>query len=81
MVSSKESFTSLDISGGPRIHMGDDSKIPIVGRGSMKLEHGKFHNVLYLPSLATNLLYVYQMTHIRSPRRVTFEFDSVEIIK
>ena len=36
MVSSKESFTTMDISGGPSIHMGDDAQIPAVGIGSIK---------------------------------------------
>ena len=56
MVSSKESFSSLDISGGPSIHMGDDSQIPNVVKGSIKFEHGVFKNILYVPFLATNLL-------------------------
>ena len=37
MVSSKESFTTLDLSGGPRIHMGDNSQIPGACRGSHKI--------------------------------------------
>ena len=79
MVSSKEFFSTLTLSKGPRIHMGDDSQIPAAGRGSVKIHHGEFKNVLYVPSLTTNLFYVYQKTHIGSPKRVTFDFDSVEI--
>ena len=59
--------------------MGDDSQIPIVGRGSLKIQHGEFKNVLYEPSIATNLLYVYQMTHTSSPKQVVFGPGSVEI--
>ena len=59
--------------------MGDGSQIPFVGRGSIKIHHGEFKNVLYVPSLATNLLSVYQMTHISSPKQVVFGPDSVEI--
>ena len=44
MVSSKESFTTLDLSGGPNIHMGNDSQIPAVGRGSIKLQPVEFNN-------------------------------------
>ena len=74
MASSKESFSTLTLSKGPNnIHMGDDSQIPAKGRGSVKVEHGEFKNVLYVPSLATNLLSVYQMTHTCSPKRVTFD--------
>ena len=59
--------------------MGDDSQILATGRGSVKIHHGEFKNVLYVPSLAANLLSVYQMTHTGSPKRVTFDTESVEI--
>ena len=61
MVSSKEPLSSLDLSDGSSIHMGDDSQIPIVGKGSIQFEHGVLKNVLYVPSLAANLLSIYQM--------------------
>ena len=35
--------------------------------------------MLFVPSLASNLLSVYQMTHIGSPKRVIFGPNSVEI--
>ena len=35
--------------------------------------------MIYVPSLATNMLFVYQMTHIGSPKRVIFCSDSVDI--
>ena len=79
MVSSKESFTTLDISGGPSIHMGDNSQIPSTSRGSIKIHHGEFKNVLYVPSLAVNLLYVYHMTHTSSPKQFVFGPDPVDI--
>ena len=34
-----------------------------------------------MPSLASNLFSVYQMTHTCSSKRVTFDYDSVEIIE
>ena len=37
------------------------------------------NNVLYVPSLAANLLYVYYMTHTGPPKRVLFGLDSVDI--
>ena len=55
MVASKESFTSLDLLGGPSIHMGDDSQIPAVGRGSIEIQHGEFKNLLYVPFYGLNL--------------------------
>ena len=81
MVSSKESLSALTILGGPIIHMGYKSQIRAIGICSFKIEHGEFKNVLYVPSLAANLLYVYQMTHTGSPKRVTFNSDLVEITK
>ena len=59
MVSSEESFSTLTLSGGPNIHMGYDSQILDVGRGSFKIQNGEFNNVIYVPSLAANLLFVY----------------------
>ena len=79
MVSSKESFTSLDLSRGTSIHMGDDSHIPAVGRDCIKIKHGEFQNVLYVPSLATKLLSIHQMTHTGPQKRVVFGPNSVEI--
>ena len=67
MVASRESFSSLQTTDGPNIRMGDDTQIRAEGKGSIKLKHGVFRNVLYVPSLATNLLFVYQMTHTGSP--------------
>ena len=43
------------------------------------LENGYFLNVLYVPSLASNLLSVYQMTHTGVPKRVSFSPNYVEI--
>ena len=49
--------------------------------GSLRvdLDHGSFNNVLYVPSLASNLFSVYRMTHIGSPNKVIFSLDDVEI--
>ena len=59
MVSSKESFSSLQSFDGPIIQMGNSSKVQFKGKGSIKLKHGKFKDVLYVPSLTANLLSVY----------------------
>ena len=68
MVAYKESFSSLKHTDDPSIHIGDDTQIQAEGKGSIKLEHGVFKNVLYVPSLAKNLLSVYQMTHTSPPK-------------
>ena len=59
--------------------MGDDTQIEVEGKCSIKLENGVFKNILYVPFLTTNLLYVYQMTHTGSPKQVVFSLDLVEI--
>ena len=48
--------------------MGDDNQILAKGKGSIKFEHGKFNDVLYVPSLVANLLSIYQMTHTGPPK-------------
>ena len=63
MAASRESFSSLQSIDGPGIHMGDDSQIRAKGKGSIKFEHGKFKDVLYVPSLDANMLSVHQMIH------------------
>ena len=80
MVASRESFSSLQYFDGLGIHFGNNSIFQTKGKGSIKLEHGRFKDVLYVPSLASNLLYVYQMTHTGSPKRVIFGTDSVDHI-
>ena len=72
MVSTRETFSSLDISKGPKIILGDDSLTDSMGKGRIDLDHGNFNNVLYVPSLASNILPVYHMTHTRSPNKVIF---------
>ena len=56
MVLIKEAFTSLDMSKGPPIVLGDDSLTEILRKGRIDLDHGKFSNVLYVLGIAYNLL-------------------------
>ena len=50
MVFSRESFTTLTLSGGPSTDMGCDLQILADGRGSIKIKHDEFKNVLNVPS-------------------------------
>ena len=59
--------------------MGDDSDIPAKGIGRINLKNGYLNNVLFVPDLAVNLLYVYQMTHTSTSKRVTFTQNDVDI--
>ena len=61
--------------------MGDDSITDSLGKGRIDLDHGSFNNVLYVPGLASNVLSVYQMNHTRSPKKVIFSPNEVEITK
>ena len=79
MDSMQDSFSSLHPYNGPSIIMGDDSEIPSKGIGRIDLDNGYFNNVLYVPDLVANLLYVYQMTHTGLSKRVTFTQEDVEI--
>ena len=72
MMDERDSFLCLETSKSIPIHMGDDSTIISEGQGTIDLENGYFSNVLYVPSLASNLLSVYQMTHTGVPKRVSF---------
>ena len=68
MVASRESFSYLQSFDGLSIQMGKNSEVQAKGKGSIKIEHGKFKEVLYVPSLAAKLLSAYQMTHTGSPK-------------
>ena len=59
MMDERDSFSSLETSKSIPIHMGDDSTIISKGQATVELENGYFSNVLYVPSLASNLLSVY----------------------
>ena len=81
MMDERDSFSSLETGKSIPIHMRDDFTIISEGQGTVDLKHGYFFNVLYVPSLASNLLSVYQMTHMGVPKRVSFSPDDVEITK
>ena len=79
MMAERDPFSSLETGKSIPIRMGDDSTIISEGQGVVNLEHGYFSNVLYVPSLASNLLSVYQMTHKGVPNIVSFIPYDVEI--
>ena len=81
MMAERDSFSYLDTKKSIPIHMGDDSTIISEGQGTIDLENGYFSNVLYVPYLASNLLSVYQMTHIGVPKRLSFILNDVEIME
>ena len=50
-----------------------------VGKGSIDVDDGTFHDVLCVLSLSSNLLSIYQITHIGTGKTIEFEQDSVHI--
>ena len=62
MVSTKEEFSSLDLSKFPPIVLGGDSLTDSLGKGRIDIDHGKFNNVLYVLGLASNILTVYHIS-------------------
>ena len=81
MMAKKDSFSSLETNKSIPIHMGDDSTIISKVQGMVDLENGYFPNVWYVPSLASNILSVYQMKHTRVPKIVSFIPNDVEIME
>ena len=79
MMDERDSFSFLETKKSILIHMGDDSTIILEGQGTVDLENGYFSNVLYVPSLASNILSVYYMTHTRVPKRISFIPNDFEI--
>ena len=79
MVMIREAFSSLDIFKRPKIVLGDDSLSDSKGKGRIDLDVGSFKDVLYVPSLSSNLLLVYYMTHTGSPNKFILSPNEVDI--
>ena len=61
----------------PHIFVGDDTKMEVEGKGHIEMETGEFKDVLYVPNLSSNLLSVYQITHLGDGHKVEFLLNSV----
>ena len=53
--------------------MGDDSKIPIVYKGSDKIQHTEFKNGLYIPSSTTKKIVEYEEEAESSTQSIRIE--------
>jgi hypothetical protein len=51
----------------------------VCGKGSIDIDDGTFHDVLYFPSFSSNLLSIYQITHSGTWKTIEFAQDSVHI--
>ena len=79
MASSQDLFSSFEASPTPHILMGNNTTMTICGKGSIDIDDGTFHNVLCVPSLSSNLLSIYQITHSGTRKIVEFSHDLVHI--
>ncbi|KAH9316607.1 hypothetical protein KI387_025234 [Taxus chinensis] len=79
MASSEVEFSSIEPCGMSQIMLGDDTHVSVSGSGSVEIEGGTFNQVLSVPNLSTNLLSVYQITHLGEGMRVEFGPNSVII--
>ena len=51
----------------------------VCGKGSIDIDDGAFHDGVCVPSLSSNLLSIYQITHSGTGKIVEFAQDSVHI--
>ena len=59
--------------------MGKITCMKVYGKGSIPMGEGKFNDVLCVPSLTTNILSIYQITHWAQGKIVEFTPDYVYI--
>jgi hypothetical protein len=79
MDASKDEFSSIEESTRSPIYLGDATPAKVCGEGIVDLEGGFFKNVLHVPSLSTNILLIYHITHSIFGRKVEFTPDSAVI--
>jgi hypothetical protein len=79
MAASEAIYSSLDACKGPPILMGDNSSVEFTGKGRIELTNGSFKNVLHVPKLSVNLLFVYQMTNFGTGKKFIFTPNSMDI--
>jgi hypothetical protein len=79
MDATKEVYSSLDACKCPPILMGDNSPVEVTDKWMIELTNKSFENVLHVPKLSVNLLFVYQMNNSGTGKRVIFKPDAVDI--
>jgi hypothetical protein len=79
MDTTKEVYSSLDACKGYPILMGDNSPVKVTGKGSIELTNGSFENVLHVPKIYVNLIFVNQMTNSDTRKKVIFKHVAVDI--
>jgi len=79
MASSQTMFSSFETCSSPPILMAKNTSMSVGGKGSIDIDDGSFNDVLCVPSLSTNILSIYQITHGGARKSVEFTLDFVII--
>ena len=79
MAKNKAMFSSLHDCNTKNIYVGDDRSLNVVGTGTVHLDNGQFNDVLCVPTLSSNLLSVYHITHSGEGKIVEFSPHDVVI--
>jgi hypothetical protein len=78
MASTKEFHSSLDAWKGPPIFMGDNSPFEVTDKGRIELTNESLENVLHVPKIFFNLLFVYQMMNYGTVNKFIFRTNVVD---
>ena len=79
MAKNKAMFSSLNDCNTKNIYVCDERSLIVVGSGTIHLDNGRFNDLLCVPTLSCNLLYVYQITHSGEGKMVEFSPNDVVI--
>jgi hypothetical protein len=79
MVKDKAIFFALNECNIKKIFVSDDIYLSVVGSGTVQVDNGHFNDVLWVPSLSSNLLSIYQITHSGESKNVEFSPHQVVI--
>jgi hypothetical protein len=79
MDASKGVYYSLGACKGPPIWMGENSFVKGIDKGRIELTNKSFANVLHVPKIFVNLLFVYQMRNSDTRKKFIFTPNSMEI--
>ena len=72
-------FSTINDCNTKNIYVGDDRSLNVVGFGTIHLDNGYFKDVLCVPNISCNLLWVYQTTYSNESKTVEFSPHQVVI--
>ena len=72
-------FSTLNYCNTKNFYVGDDRSLNVIGFGIIHLDNGKFKDVLYVPTLSCNILWVYQITHSGEGKIIKFTPQQIVI--